>query len=60
YVTAARLDGASDLSLVFRHMMPAFSSHIIAAASLAIPAMILAETSLSFLGLGLQAPIISW
>lgn len=60
YITAARLDGASDLSLVFRHMMPAFSSHIIAAASLAIPAMILAETSLSFLGLGLQAPIISW
>lgn len=60
YVTAARLDGASDLRLIFRHMMPAFTSHIIAAASLAIPAMILAETSLSFLGLGLQPPIISW
>jgi peptide/nickel transport system permease protein len=60
YVIAARLDGASDLRVVFRHMMPALTSHIIAAVSLALPAMILAETSLSFLGLGLQAPIISW
>jgi len=60
YVVAARLDGASDLRIVIRHMVPAFTSHIIAASSLAVPAMILAETSLSFLGLGLQAPLISW
>ena len=60
YVTAARIDGASDIRIVMRHMVPAFTSHIIAAASLAVPAMILAETALSFLGLGLQAPIISW
>ncbi len=60
YVTAARIDGASDLRIVMRHMVPAFTSHIIAAASLAVPGMILAETALSFLGLGLQAPIISW
>ena len=60
YVTAARIDGASDLRIVMRHMVPAFTSHIIAAASLAVPAMILAETALSFLGLGLQNPIISW
>ncbi len=60
YVTAARIDGASDLRIVLRHMVPAFTSHIIAASSLAVPAMILAETSLSFLGLGLQAPLISW
>jgi peptide/nickel transport system permease protein len=60
YVIAARLDGASDLRVVMRHMMPALTSHIIAAVSLAVPAMILAETSLSFLGLGLQAPIVSW
>lgn len=60
YVTAARIDGASDIRIVTRHMVPAFASHIIAAASLAVPTMILAETSLSFLGLGLQAPLISW
>ena len=59
-VTAARLDGASESRIIFRHMLPSFSSHIIASISLAIPAMILAETSLSFLGLGLQPPTISW
>lgn len=60
FVTAARLDGASEGRIIFRHMLPSFSSHIIASITLAIPAMILAETSLSFLGLGLQPPIISW
>ena len=60
FVTAARLDGASDWRIVTRHMVPSFTSHIIAAATLAVPGMILAETALSFLGLGLQAPIVSW
>ena len=60
FVTAARLDGASEARVIFRHMLPSFASHIIASISLAIPAMILAETSLSFLGLGLQPPTISW
>jgi peptide/nickel transport system permease protein len=60
FVTAARLDGASEGRVIFRHMLPSFASHIIASISLAIPAMILAETSLSFLGLGLQPPTISW
>lgn len=60
FVTAARLDGASDWRIITRHMVPSFTSHIIAAATLAIPGMILAETALSFLGLGLQAPIVSW
>lgn len=60
YVAAARLDGVSDLRIILRHMVPAFTSHIIAAASLSVPVMILAETSLSFLGLGLQSPVISW
>jgi peptide/nickel transport system permease protein len=60
FVTAARLDGASEWRIIFRHMLPSFTSHIIASISLAIPAMILAETSLSFLGLGLQPPTISW
>jgi peptide/nickel transport system permease protein len=60
FVTAARLDGASEGRVIFRHMLPSFASHIIASVTLAIPAMILAETSLSFLGLGLQPPTISW
>ena len=60
FVTAARLDGASEGRIIFRHMLPSFASHIIASMTLAVPAMILAETSLSFLGLGLQPPTISW
>lgn len=60
YVLAAKLDGASTGRIIFKHMLPTFSSHIIATVSLAIPAMILAETSLSFLGLGMRAPAVSW
>ncbi len=60
FVAAARLDGVSEGRIIFRHMLPSFSSHIIASMTLAVPAMILAETSLSFLGLGLQPPTISW
>jgi peptide/nickel transport system permease protein len=60
FVTAAELEGASRLRIIFRHMLPSFLSHIIAAASLALPAMIISETSLSFLGLGLRPPAISW
>lgn len=60
FVVAARLDGASEGRIILRHMLPSLTSHIIAAVSLAVPAMILAESSLSFLGLGLQAPAISW
>jgi peptide/nickel transport system permease protein len=60
FVTAAELAGASKLRIIFRHMVPSFLSHIIAATTLALPAMIIAETSLSFLGLGLRAPAVSW
>lgn len=60
FVTAARLDGASEKRIIFRHMLPSLISHIIASVTLAIPLMILAETALSFLGLGLQQPIVSW
>lgn len=60
FVKAARLDGASTLRILFRHMLPSFLSHIIAVVSLAIPSMILAETALSFLGIGLRTPIVSW
>ena len=60
YVMAARLSGCSTTRIIFRHMLPSFTSHIIAATTLAIPAMIISETALSFLGLGLRAPAISW
>ncbi|MAQ84229.1 MAG: peptide ABC transporter permease [Maritimibacter sp.] len=60
FVIAARLDGASERRIILRHMLPSLTSHIIASLTLAIPLMILAETSLSFLGLGLQPPAISW
>jgi peptide/nickel transport system permease protein len=60
FVLAARLDGAPQLYLILRHMAPSFASHIIASITLAIPGMILAETALSFLGLGLKPPIVSW
>lgn len=60
FVVAAQLDGCSEWRVIFRHMLPSLASHIIAAVTLAIPMMILSETSLSFLGLGLQPPAISW
>jgi peptide/nickel transport system permease protein len=60
FVTAARLAGATELRVVFRHMVPSFASHLIASLTLSVPGMILGETSLSFIGLGLQAPAISW
>jgi len=60
FVMAARLAGANELRVVFRHMVPSFASHLIASLSLSVPGMILGETSLSFIGLGLQAPAISW
>ncbi len=60
FVIAARLDGCSEKRVIFRHMLPSLMSHVIASVTLAIPVMILAETSLSFLGLGLLPPTISW
>jgi peptide/nickel transport system permease protein len=60
FVLAARLDGAPQLYLIMRHMAPSFLSHIIASITLAIPGMILSETALSFLGLGLRPPVVSW
>jgi peptide/nickel transport system permease protein len=60
FVLAARLQGASEMRVIMVHMVPSFLSYIIAALTLAIPGMILAETGLSFLGLGLRAPAISW
>lgn len=60
FVMAAELSGASRRRIIFRHLLPSFYSHIIAQITIAIPTMIIAETSLSFLGIGLRPPAISW
>ncbi|PSL02716.1 peptide/nickel transport system permease protein [Haloactinopolyspora alba] len=60
FVTSARLDGTGEPRIIFGHVLPSFTSHLIATLTLSIPTMILAETALSFLGLGLQPPTVSW
>lgn len=60
YAMAARLLGASHSRILFRHLLPGFTSHIVVALTMSVPSMILGETSLSFLGLGLRPPIVSW
>ena len=60
FATAAQLMGASPKRIIGRHLLPSFASHLIASATLAIPSMILGETALSFLGLGLRPPVTSW
>jgi peptide/nickel transport system permease protein len=60
FVMAAQLDGCNRGRLILRHMLPSFLSHIIASVTLSIPGMILGETALSFLGLGLRPPVVSW
>ncbi len=59
FITAARLAGAKEGRIIFRHMLPSFVSHIIASVTLAVPQVIIAETALSFLGVGLREPAIS-
>ncbi|WP_417308069.1 ABC transporter permease [Devosia sp.] len=60
FVTAAKLDGSSERRVIFRHILPSLTSHILAVLTLALPTMIVAETALSFLGIGLKAPVVSW
>lgn len=60
YAVAARLMGASHTRVLFRHLLPGFTSHIVVALTLSVPGVILGETALSFLGLGLRPPIVSW
>jgi len=60
FVMAAKLAGSSEFRIVVAHMVPSFLSYIIASVTLAIPGMILGETSLSFIGVGLRSPVVSW
>ena len=60
FALAAQLMGAKPQRIIIRHLLPSFTSHLIASATLSIPSMILGETALSFLGLGLRPPITSW
>ena len=60
FALAAQLMGAKPQRIIVRHLLPSFTSHLIASATLSIPSMILGETALSFLGLGLRPPITSW
>jgi peptide/nickel transport system permease protein len=60
FVLASQLAGGSDRRLIFKHLLPAVSGHIIVISTLAIPGMILAETALTFLGIGIRPPLVSW
>jgi peptide/nickel transport system permease protein len=60
YVLSAKLDGESETSIIARYMLPGFTSYIIVSLTISIPGMILGETTLSFLGIGLRSPTISW
>ncbi|HCL31003.1 MAG TPA: peptide ABC transporter permease, partial [Candidatus Latescibacteria bacterium] len=60
FVVAARLAGTHEIKIIFTHLLPSFLSHVITSATLAVPGMILGETALSFLGIGLQDPVVSW
>ena len=60
YVTAAKISSASDLAIIFRHLLPGFTSYLIVHITISIPGMILGETTLSFLGLGINPPDVSW
>ena len=60
FVVAARLSGTRELKIIFKHLLPSFLSHVITSATMSVPGMILGETALSFLGIGLRAPVVSW
>jgi peptide/nickel transport system permease protein len=60
FVMAAQLNGATEGIIIFKHLLPLFYSHIIASLTLSVPGMIIGETALSFIGLGLQPPAVSW
>ena len=57
---AARLQGVTPWKIIFKHLVPGFMSYLIVSLTLGIPGMIIGETSMSFLGLGMRAPATSW
>ena len=60
YVMAASIAGAREMSIITRHLLPGFASYLIVSVTLAVPGMILGETALSFIGIGLRPPVVSW
>ena len=60
FVMAAKVAGSLDGAIIRKHLLPSFMSYLIVSLTLAVPGMILGETSLSFLGLGLRPPVVSW
>lgn len=60
YITASKLAGSTEMRIILKHMLPGFFSYLVVNLTLSIPGMILGETSLSFLGLGLRPPVVSW
>jgi len=60
FIMAAKIAGATDGRIIVRHLLPSFLSYLIVNLTLAIPNMILGETALSFLGLGIRPPAVSW
>ena len=60
YVIAAKVGGVGDGTIILKHLVPGFMSYLIVSLTLSIPGMILGETSMSFLGLGMRAPATSW
>lgn len=60
YAMAAKAAGAGEGRIIFKHLLPGFTSHLIVSLTLSVPGMILAETALSFIGLGIQPPAVSW
>lgn len=60
FVAAAKIAGATDSQIITRHLLPSFSSYLIVNVTLSVPGMILAETALSFLGIGIRPPAVSW
>jgi peptide/nickel transport system permease protein len=60
YVLAAKLSGVSDIKIIIKHLVPGFMSYLIVSLTLGVPSMILGETSMSFLGLGMRSPATSW
>jgi peptide/nickel transport system permease protein len=60
YVIAAKIAGVGDAKIIVKHLLPGFMSYLVVATTLAIPSMILGETAMSFLGLGVRSPATSW